>query len=93
MNIDVSPVDTPSEPEYPAGDMPESPDVYTVEQVAERLQTTTRTVLRMIDRGELYAVRVGRLVRIPIAAYEALLRNEPYTPSGAQPSGDDTGSE
>lgn len=39
--------------------------VLTVEEVADRLLLNPRTVYRMIDQGELHAVRAGRLWRIP----------------------------
>ena len=81
MNSAVGGIDHAPDTSYLPEDMPESPDVYTVEQVAERLQTTSRTVLRLVERGQLYGVRVGRFVRIPRAAYEAFLRGETYSPN------------
>ena len=40
------------------------PEVLTTTQVAQLLAVERQTVIRMIDRGELRAARVGRLWRI-----------------------------
>lgn len=37
--------------------------LYTLDQVAELLQVSRRTVLRFIERGELVGVKVGRAWR------------------------------
>lgn len=37
---------------------------FTVEQVAEKLQLSAKTIRRLIARGELRAVRFGRSVRL-----------------------------
>ena len=37
---------------------------YTVSEIAERLHLSTRTIRRLIERGELDAYRIGRLIRI-----------------------------
>lgn len=42
----------------------EQPDVSSVPKVAELLGVSKQTVYRLIDRGELRAVHVGRAVRI-----------------------------
>ena len=47
--------------------------VLTMREVADVLRVSSRTVRRMIDRGELQAVRIGRSVRVQRAAVEALL--------------------
>ena len=47
--------------------------VLTAAQVAELLQVHTRTVHKLIHRGELQAKKVGRDYRIPRVAYEAYL--------------------
>ena len=44
----------------------------TIEQVAEQLQVSTKTVRRMIDSGALYAVKAGGQIRIPPDALDAL---------------------
>lgn len=41
------------------------PDVLTTEQAAAALQVDPKTVRAMVRRGELKAVRCGRLLRIP----------------------------
>ncbi len=38
--------------------------VFTVEELAERWEVNPRTIYAMIERKEILAVRVGRLVRI-----------------------------
>ena len=45
-------------------------DVLTREQLADRWGVNVRTVAREIERGNLRAFRVGRVVRIPISAIE-----------------------
>ena len=39
--------------------------LYSVESLADFLDVHPNTVRNMIDRGELDAVRLGRLIRIP----------------------------
>jgi excisionase family DNA binding protein len=54
--------------------MPE-PRWYTIKEVAERLRVSHDTVSRMIDRGELPAIRVSaRLVRVPAPALHRIER-------------------
>lgn len=48
-------------------------EMLSIAQVAERLQVSVATVRRLIERGELPAVRVGRLWRISSNALEAYL--------------------
>lgn len=43
-------------------------------EVAERLSVTGRTVRAMIARGDLAAVRVGRLLRVTPESVEAFLK-------------------
>lgn len=57
-------------------DAPEStvdePDYLTVTEVADRFRVDNRTIRRLIDRGDLPAVRVGdRSLRVPTAAVDA----------------------
>ncbi len=47
--------------------------LLTVGEVAEYLQTSKQQVRKMIQSGELSAVRVGREYRIPVADLEAWL--------------------
>jgi excisionase family DNA binding protein len=53
--------------------------LLTIEQVAERLAVARRTVFRLIERGELRVVRIGRATRIAesdLSEYIERLRNE-----------------
>ena len=52
------------------------PRTYTIEQAAKVLQVNQRTVNRLLERGELRGVKVGRLWRIPEEALNAYLRGE-----------------
>lgn len=54
--------------------------MLTVQEVAQRLHISTRTVLALIQRGELEAVRVGRSVRIEPAALRAYIERNRYEP-------------
>lgn len=47
--------------------------VYTVAEVAELLRVSERTVRRLIARGALRAVRVGRSIRIDGRVIEAVV--------------------
>lgn len=44
------------------------PDVLTTDQAAAALQVDPKTIRSMVRRGELRAVRCGRLLRVPKAA-------------------------
>jgi excisionase family DNA binding protein len=51
---------------------PLSPKLHLIDEAAEILRTSTRTVRRRIAKGEIKACRVGRLVRLhpdDLAAY------------------------
>jgi excisionase family DNA binding protein len=48
-------------------------DLLTLAEAAEALRVSQATVRRLIERGELRGVRVGRLWRVPKAALEAYL--------------------
>lgn len=50
------------------------PQLLTLEQVAERLNCSIYTARRMVSRGELKAVRVGRLIRIKPSDLERAMR-------------------
>ena len=44
---------------------------YSIKEVAERLAVSHDTVSRLVERGELPAIRVSeRIVRIPVPAFE-----------------------
>ena len=45
-------------------------EYLTVGEAAEKLRVTTETIYRMVERGDLAALRIGRLIRIPAAAVE-----------------------
>ena len=45
----------------------------TIAQVAERLQVRIRTVYALIKRGELRAIKIGRVWRIPLKALDNYL--------------------
>lgn len=49
---------------------------YTVKQVSEVLQVTPMTVYRLVSRGELDAVRIGRSVRITQSELDRLIGGE-----------------
>lgn len=48
--------------------------LYTVEELAKRLRVTGRTIRRMIDDGELAAIRVRNQYRIPQSALDSYVR-------------------
>jgi excisionase family DNA binding protein len=58
------------EPELDASDE----EMLTTKEVARRLKVTSQTVQRLIGRGDLIAVRVGRDWRIAPSAFKAFLR-------------------
>lgn len=41
------------------------PDVYTVEEVADILRISTSSVTKMIREGNLSAIKIGSMYRIP----------------------------
>ncbi len=52
------------------------PTAYTVEEVAESLKVHTRTVYRMLERGELRGFKVGAAWRISDDVLQAFMRGE-----------------
>lgn len=48
-----------------------SPDYYTAQDVAARLRVTDRQVHRLCRAGRIPHVRHGKLIRVPVAAWEA----------------------
>jgi excisionase family DNA binding protein len=50
--------------------------LLTVDDVAEQLQLSSRTVRRMITAGQIAVIRLGRAVRIHPAAVAELLDNK-----------------
>ena len=65
------------------------PDVYTREQVRQRLQISLATLERLIRRGELPVVKVGRRVLIRRRTLEAFLRQREATPARARPAAEE----
>ncbi len=53
------------------------PELVTVPETADVLRCSASTVREMLRRGELTALKVGRLVRIRRAELEQLVRGEP----------------
>jgi excisionase family DNA binding protein len=45
------------------------PRLLTVPEVAAGLRVSTKTVRRMVEKGEIQAVRIGRAIRISEADY------------------------
>jgi excisionase family DNA binding protein len=54
-------------------DQPRAPKFYTIEQIAECVDSSTRTVRRWIANGLLIAHRINGLVRISEADFQAFL--------------------
>jgi len=53
--------------------------LQTAEQVAKQLRCSEITVRRLVKRGEIHAVRVGRLLRFPEDTVERLLARQAGT--------------
>jgi len=51
--------------------------IYTIEQVAEILQLSTKTVYRHVRSGRLDSLRIGRRWRIPDTSVKAFMRPNP----------------
>jgi excisionase family DNA binding protein len=56
------------------------PDTYSRQQVCERLQISLPTLERLIRRGELPIVKIGRRVLIRRRTLEAFLRQREVRP-------------
>ena len=50
--------------------------LLTLDEVATALQVSTKTVRRLIDRGELQALHIGRQVRLHPASLQTYLREQ-----------------
>jgi len=48
---------------------------YRVDEAAREINVSRRTVYRMIDRGDIHAVKIGRLTRIHYQQIEGVLHN------------------
>jgi excisionase family DNA binding protein len=55
---------------------------YRVDEAAREINVSRRTVYRMIDRGDLHAVKIGRLTRIHYQQIELVLNNQCPTVPG-----------
>ncbi|ACQ81506.1 excision promoter, Xis [Beutenbergia cavernae DSM 12333] len=51
----------------------EAPRFLTVAEVAELVRVSRMTVYRMVQAGDLPAIRVGKSYRVPAAAVDALV--------------------
>lgn len=52
--------------------------LLTVDDVAEALQSSTKTVRRLIEHGDLPHLRVGRLVRVRPEDFERFIKARLY---------------
>lgn len=52
------------------------PEFYTVQEVADRLRVSRKTIYRMIEDGQIQAVKLRDTYRIPRETFEALRRGE-----------------
>lgn len=53
-----------------------SPSFLSVEEIAKDSDTSTKTVYKMIEAGQIPAVRFGRLLRVPRASWERIKNGE-----------------
>jgi excisionase family DNA binding protein len=60
-----------------------TPRSYTIDDAAEVLDLSSRTVRRLVDSSELRSVRVGTRVLIPADAIDSYL--EKLSPTGTEP--------
>jgi len=58
----------------PVHSQPCIPELLTLEQVAECLQVSVKTVRRWIDAGDLVSHRIGRGLRVSEADLQAFIR-------------------
>ena len=54
--------------------MNEKPEVYTIDMAAEYLKVSAQTIRKLIETGELPAVKIGRLWRIRRQDLDELLK-------------------
>ena len=59
------------------------PSLLTVAQVAQQLAVCPKTVRRLVARGDLPAIHVGRAVRIEPATLDAYMARQTSTPPEA----------
>ena len=56
------------------------PSLLTLDEVAERLNVSRRTVERLVHGGDLAATKIGRAVRVHPQAVEGYIRHVTVTP-------------
>lgn len=64
-----------------------SPSLLTAAEVADQLRVSTMTIYRLIRRGELPAVRVGRNYRVRVQDLEAYLAGQVVDPGAVDLEG------
>lgn len=62
---------SPQNPIPPAAELVKR--VYTIGEVGTILSLSRRSIHRLIARGDLEVIRLGRAVRIPVASIDALV--------------------
>lgn len=62
-----------------------TPQLLTAAEVADRLRVSTMTVYRLIRRGDLPAVRVGRNYRVRAVDLEGYLATQVVDPASIDP--------
>lgn len=55
------------------------PSVVSQQAAADRLSVSVQTITRMIKRGDLAAIRVGRIVRVTVESVEQYLSQKGVT--------------
>lgn len=50
-----------------------APDFITIHQLADRLAVSYGTAYKMVRRGDIKAIRIGNVVRIPMDEYKCFL--------------------
>jgi excisionase family DNA binding protein len=53
-----------------------TPKTYTVDEVADILKVHTRTIYRMLERGEMRGFKVGTAWRVSQESLDAFMRGE-----------------
>lgn len=51
-------------------------EILTVQEIADYLRTTIRTVRNLIRKGKLKGIKVGRTYRVPREAFEEYLKGQ-----------------
>jgi excisionase family DNA binding protein len=49
------------------------PAMLRIAEAADLLQLSTKTIRRLIDKGDLRSVRIGRSIRIPLSAVQEII--------------------